>query len=347
MKKYQWPPPLTLTYELIHHLSTWGFRAPWGMSNEPYSVWIGEVMSQQTTLPAVIPYYDRFLKDLPEVTHLAQASDEQLNQLWRGLGYPSRVFRLREAAQLIVKQGAFPQRYEDWLKLPGVGPYTAAAISAQCFHQPKGALDGNAIRVLTRLRTEAIPWWTSKGRKVLQQALDEWLQIVPPQEVGLLNQSLMILGSTICKNTHPRCSLCPLQSICCANKKNQTHLFPLSKPQKKQVLLAVTAQCYREHKGMILVTRLSQKSPILKNQWSLPLEFKTLLHKPKAKDFHFTHSITNHRLYVRIVSVSKPPHIQNKNQAYWQDETMFLHPEELNKISPFSFTEKLVQHLPI
>jgi A/G-specific adenine glycosylase len=346
MQPYGWPPSEKFTQKLMNSLQSWGYRAPWGLHTEPYNVWIGEVMSQQTTLEAVLPYYERFIKVLPNVAALAQATREQLAELWRGLGYPSRVYRLQEAAHQIITQGGFPCCYEEWIKLPGVGPYTAAAISSICFNEPKGALDGHAIRVLTRLRAEPVQWWTSRGRNKLQQALDEWISQVPPGQAGLFNQAIMILGSTICKSKNPKCHLCPLQAVCVARQKNQPHKFPLQQPRKKEIHLLVTAKCYLQQNGNILVTKLSPQSPILKNQWSLPLTFKKLTQKPNPKSFQFAHSITHHRLYVTAKSIKQFDPSKKQDQTNSQDEIQFLHPEELLKLSPFSFTEKLVRCLP-
>ncbi|MCB0410907.1 MAG: A/G-specific adenine glycosylase, partial [Bdellovibrionales bacterium] len=140
---------------------------PWRVNRDPYRIWISEVMLQQTTSRAVQPFFERFLKRFPNLKSLSQAKIEDVYEVWAGLGYYSRARNLLKTAQILGRTG-FPKTFEELLKLPGLGPYTARSISSLAFEQRVGVLDGNVIRVLSRLSGEAISWWTTEGRTKLQ-----------------------------------------------------------------------------------------------------------------------------------------------------------------------------------
>ena len=186
---------------------------PWRRDREPYHVWLSEIMLQQTRVEAVKGYYSRFLAALPTVEALANADPDALHKLWEGLGYYSRVRNLQAAARKIVSEhgGVFPRSYDEVLALPGIGPYTAGAICSIAFDAPTPAVDGNVLRVVTRLLACAGSIDDERTKRAVRDALAE---IYPP-EAGTFTQSLMELGATVCTpNGAPKCEICPLRELC-------------------------------------------------------------------------------------------------------------------------------------
>ena len=210
-----------------------GRALPWRQSREPYRIWLSEIMLQQTRVEAVKGYYARFLEALPTVEVLAKADDELLHKLWEGLGYYSRVRNLKKAAVQIVEQynGIFPVDYEQVLALPGIGEYTAGAICSIAFDQPKAAVDGNVLRVITRLTEDVTPIDSPTLKRSVREALEE----VYPKEAGAFTQALMELGATLCgPNWKPRCTQCPCRNFCGGYLHGTAEQFPVKKPKAKR-----------------------------------------------------------------------------------------------------------------
>lgn len=210
-----------------------GRDLPWRKSREPYRIWLSEIMLQQTRVEAVKGYYQRFLETLPTVEALAHADDELLHKLWEGLGYYSRVRNLKKAAIQIMEQhqGIFPEDYEQVLDLPGIGEYTAGAVCSIAFDQPKAAVDGNVLRVITRLTEDATPI----DNPVLKRSVREALEAVYPKEAGAFTQALMELGATLCgPNWKPRCEECPCRNFCGGYLHGTAERFPVKKPKTKR-----------------------------------------------------------------------------------------------------------------
>jgi A/G-specific adenine glycosylase len=200
---------------------------PWRRTRNPYAVWISETMLQQTQVKTVIPYYARWMRALPRVEDLARARPQRVLKLWEGLGYYGRARRAQAAARIIVKQyfGRFPERLEDLLALPGVGPYTAGAVCSIAFNQPAPILDGNVKRVLSRLRGIAgDPQGKALNAKLWRAAQE--LVSAAPGEPARLNQSLMELGALVCRPRRPKCPDCPLRRDCFARRENRVGEFP-------------------------------------------------------------------------------------------------------------------------
>jgi A/G-specific adenine glycosylase len=175
---------------------------PWRRDNEAYRVWLSEVMLQQTRVETAIPYYRRFLKAFPSVEALAKAGENEVQALWSGLGYYQRSRRLLRAAREVARVGDFPQTLAGWQKLPGVGPYTAAAVMSIVHGERVVALDGNIERVLSRLDAYGKNPKTAAGKRFLARVAEPWLDAVRP---GDSNQALMELGATVCLPRNPRC----------------------------------------------------------------------------------------------------------------------------------------------
>lgn len=206
---------------------------PWRKDKEPYHVWLSEIMLQQTRVEAVKGYYARFLEALPTIEALATADDELLHKLWEGLGYYSRVRNLKKAAHVIMERhgGVFPQKYEDVLALPGIGAYTAGAICSICFDQPAAAVDGNVLRVVSRLTEDNTPIDLPAYKKEIQGALEQ----VYPENAGAFTQALMELGATLCgPNWKPRCKECPCRGFCGGGLHGTAEQFPVKKPKAKR-----------------------------------------------------------------------------------------------------------------
>lgn len=208
---------------------------PWRRTREPYHIWLSEIMLQQTRIEAVIPYYHRFLSRFPDIRALAQAEDAQLVKLWEGLGYYSRARYLKKAAVLIMERygGELPRQAAELKKLPGIGDYTAGAISSIAFGEPEPAVDGNVLRVITRVLAcgEDIRLAGTRSR------ITELLRRCYPagEDAALLTEGIMELGETVCiPNGEARCRECPLQAHCLAHKNGIEAQFPVKSPMKKR-----------------------------------------------------------------------------------------------------------------
>lgn len=233
---------------------------PWRRDREPYHVWLSEIMLQQTRVEAVKGYYARFLEKLPTISDLAEADDELLHKLWEGLGYYSRVRNLKKAAQVIMERhgGVFPRGYEDVLALPGIGEYTAGAICSIAFGLPAPAVDGNVLRVISRLTADATP----VDDPVHKRRVCDELAAVYPAETGEFTQALMELGATLCgPNWKPRCEECPCKTFCRGAQDGIAEQFPVKSPKKarrveeKTVFILSCDGCYalekRPDKGLL------------------------------------------------------------------------------------------------
>lgn len=241
---------------------------PWRRDKEPYHVWLSEIMLQQTRVEAVKGYYQRFLQIFPTIAHLANAEEQELLKCWEGLGYYNRARNLQKAAVCIMEQynGVFPSKYEDILALPGIGVYTAGAIASICFEQPTPAVDGNVLRVISRV--------TENFRQIdsayLKKSVTESLaKIYPAGSCGDFTQALMELGATVCiPNGQPQCEICPLKEICMANKKNTQLLLPVKKkksPRKVEQKTVFVLQC-----GEKTAVQQREEPGVLQGLWQFP-----------------------------------------------------------------------------
>ena len=221
---------------------------PWREEPTPYHVWLSEIMLQQTRVEAVKPYYDRFLQALPDIESLAAADEEKLLKLWEGLGYYNRARNLKKAAQILVSEygGRMPDDYEIILSLPGIGSYTAGAISSIAFGKAYPAVDGNVLRILARLRTDERDILQAGVKKSVEEELAD---VMPKDRPGDFNQALMELGAMVCiPNGAPKCDVCPWKELCRARAQGITGEFPKKagkKPrsiEKKTILVIQDAE---------------------------------------------------------------------------------------------------------
>jgi A/G-specific adenine glycosylase len=264
--------PPVLNPKIVPALLDWFSKnardLPWRRTQDPYAIWVSEIMLQQTQVKTVIPYWERWMRELPTIESLAKAKPEKIHKLWEGLGYYTRVRNMQKAAQEIVKSSsrrkealafsaekrlepphvgchAFPDNFEDVLALPGIGRYTAGAICSIAFNQPTPILDGNVIRVLTRVfgisenprekKTNQLLWQlagelVSRAQDAKSATAKKSLRtsrpLREPNSCSALNQSLMELGALICTPREPKCSVCPIAKHCFAFQKNRVDEFP-------------------------------------------------------------------------------------------------------------------------
>ncbi len=241
---------------------------PWRKDKDPYHVWISEIMLQQTRIEAVMGYYERFLQTFPTVQALAAGEEEVLLKLWEGLGYYNRARNLQKAAREIVDTygGEFPKTYEGLLALPGIGSYTAGAIASICFEQPMPAVDGNVLRVISRLTED----YESIDRPAKKKRVFEALRYVyPAGKCSLFTQSLMELGEVVCiPNGKPKCDLCPLKSDCLANRRQSWAFLPVrdeKKARRHENRTVFLLQC-----GEHLALERRPKKGLLAGLWQFP-----------------------------------------------------------------------------
>ena len=240
---------------------------PWRQTKEPYRVWLSEIMLQQTRVEAVKGYYARFLEALPTVEALANCDDEQLHKLWEGLGYYSRVRNLKKAAQEIVSKynGKFPQTYELVLALPGIGEYTAGAVCSICFDAPTPAVDGNVLRVASRILDDATPIDLPAQKKKIRDAL---LDMYPAQ-AGDFTQALMELGATVCgPNKKPECENCPCKDFCLGYARGTAEQLPVKSPKKSRRTEEKTVFIFRCDGKYALKKR--EDTGLLAGLWQFP-----------------------------------------------------------------------------
>lgn len=207
---------------------------PWRKNASPYRVWVSEIMLQQTRVEAVKPYFERFMQALPTIYDLAQAEDDLLKKLWEGLGYYNRVKNMKKCAQVCVELygGNLPDSYEELLKLPGIGSYTAGAIASIAFHQSVPAVDGNVLRVFSRVLVSEDDILSERTKKKFQEIIKEY---IPPKKGASFNQALMEIGALVCvPNAAPKCSVCPLSSDCIGYQSKQAERLPKKKAKKSR-----------------------------------------------------------------------------------------------------------------
>ena len=241
---------------------------PWRRDKDPYHVWISEIMLQQTRIEAVIDYYHRFMEKVPSIQALSEISEDELLKLWEGLGYYSRARNLKKAACMIMDKyhGEFPKNYHDVLSLPGIGEYTAGAISSICFNLPEVAIDGNVMRVYCRVTDSDLDISDLKVKK----EIGEKVKAILPKESGDFNQGIMELGEVICiPGGVPKCEICPLRFHCMSHVNHRETLIP-RKIVKKEKLEEEYTLFLIKYKNTYALRK--RGDGLLKNMWEFPNE---------------------------------------------------------------------------
>lgn len=240
-------------------LRTWYRRVarplPWRQSRDPYQIWISEIMLQQTTVVAVVPYFERFLARFPTVAALAAADQHDVLQLWEGLGYYSRARNLHRAARVLVDQhgGIFPREVADLQALPGIGRYTAGAIASFAFDLPAPIVEANTLRLYCRLMGYDGDPRSAAGQKVLWEFAGH---VLPRKNPGEVNQALMELGATVCTPADPQCRECPVGEFCLARIRGQQSRIPRPPRRPEITELAEVAVVIERDSRFLLMQRL-------------------------------------------------------------------------------------------
>lgn len=287
---------------------------PWRANTNPYNIWISEIMLQQTRVDTVIGYYYRFMETFPTIKDLAEADEQKLLKVWEGLGYYSRARNLKVAAKQIMEEfdGNFPSTPEEISTLKGIGPYTTGAISSISFGLPEPAIDGNIMRVISRLFEIEDDIAKASSRKTFDAATR---QILSHEQPGEMNQAFMDLGSSICTPTSPNCGECPIQKFCLAYKDNRQTDFPIkTKKIKPKDVYYVAGAIENNQEEFLLIQR--PETGLLANMWHFPLqevskeEYLELYQSWKKEE--------SNQLELELVAEDLTPQIFEELPVIWQ-----------------------------
>ncbi len=304
---------LSQWYDVVARPLPW--RTLWLRYQNPWHIWISEIMLQQTVIKAVIPVYEKFFDQFPDHVSLSQASTEDIRLAVRGLGYYRRFDLLHRACkQLTAANLGLPQNYEDWLKLPGIGTYTAAAIASITLDIPQGVVDGNVERVLCRLLDIRSEPNLPHLKKRFQTIMNHWCSLGRP---GTINQSVMELGQTICTPSSPKCDACPIRSRCASLAANSQHLAPAPKSKTEFTRETLHLQIIQS-KNLIALIRRPSDAKFLKNTWGFFTEYKT--DRIQNKIGEIKHSITTHKITANISVTSSLKMAASSSDIRWLEK---------------------------
>ena len=363
------PKSAKLVPALLAWFSTNARDLPWRRTRDPYAIWVSEIMLQQTQVKTVIPFWERWLRELPTIQSLAKASPEKIHKLWEGLGYYTRVRNMQKAAQQIIAthDGKFPRDFAAVLALPGIGRYTAGAICSIAFNQPAPILDGNVIRVLTRLfgiagdprekKTNAQLWQLAGQLVVHATSFPPRAQSLTPR-ASFLNQSLMELGALICTPRNPQCEICPVKKLCVAFREQRVTELP--NLGKRAAATQRRFAAFIVERGGKFLARQRPSGVVNAHLWEFPNEE---IDSPNAsaqfrvqgngKPFcTVRHSITRYRITLEAfhakLSEGQVTRVPNQKKS----GTHVTHPSEawhsLHELEQLAFTaahRKILEHL--
>ncbi len=230
----------------VHHR-----KLPWRDAPSLYKTVVSEFMLQQTQVATVLPYFERWQRELPDFAALAIATETKVMKLWEGLGYYSRARNLHRLAQAIATKSSPPRSPADWQELPGIGPYTAAAITSISFEEPVACVDGNVVRILARLTGEGRLF--RDGSEAAKYFTPVAGALILGSDPGLHNQAMMELGATVCLRQKPLCAICPVAAFCTARKSGEPEKFPRLRP--KQIEQRTVDRIWCEYRGRLLLKR--------------------------------------------------------------------------------------------
>lgn len=333
---------------LRRRLVAWYRRAhrdlPWRRTRDPYRIWLSEAMLQQTRVDTVLPYYERFLERFPDVQALADADEQDVLAAWSGLGYYSRARNLKRAAERVVAEhgGALPRDVEALAQLPGIGRYTAGAISSIAFRRPAPLVDGNVARVLSRLlgwtRPSAADLWGLAG------------ELVTAERPDLFNQALMELGALVCTPRTPDCAGCPVRATCEAQASGRPEAFPAPAPRRAPRAIAATAGLLERggrRPALLLVRRPA--NGLLGGLWELPSveggSRRELVEEVRrrtgirtralAQLAEVRHAFTHRALWLRVVRLER-----EAGRLRGSDDVRWCSPAELERLPLSSLARK-------
>ena len=294
-------------YQLHHR------KLPWRATRDPYKIWVSEIMLQQTRVDVVRDYYRRWLRAFPSITSLAKAPHSRVLKLWEGLGYYSRARNLLQAAKQVVRErrGKLPGAVEELMELPGIGRYTAGAISSIAFNQRAPLVDGNVARVFARV----FGIESDVTKPATQKTLWEIAQkLLPQKDPGTFNQALMELGALICTPVNPRCDSCPMRRVCIAHVTGRQDLLPNRGPRRTHVRIVHDAALVRQGNRFLLQRRPAKG--LLAGMWELPPlagnGFRT-----GRQLIDLRHTITNKKIQLRVFECRLPMSGNAKTSGRW------------------------------
>lgn len=297
--------------EFRHTLVEWFEREkrdlPWRHTKDPYKIWVSEVMLQQTRVDTVIPYYNRFMESFPTLELLAEAPQEYVLKHWEGLGYYSRARNLQAGVREVLENygGTVPDNRHEISKLKGVGPYTAGAILSIAYDKPEHAVDGNVMRVLSRVLEIHEDISLPKTKKIFEAAVEE---LIDPAHASSFNQGLMELGALICTPTSPKCLLCPVRDYCLAFNDGEPEKLPVKSKKVKTKQLKYDVFVCEDSDGRLLMEQRPDEG-LLANMWQFPM----ILHEEKATAS--TTVIFEEKYQVKV----------NEQQAFMELKHVFSH----------------------
>lgn len=346
----------TILYEMAEPIVNWYGRhkrdLPWRRNPDAYRVWVSEIMLQQTRVEAVKPYYERFLRELPTVKELAEAEEDTLLKLWEGLGYYNRVRNMQKAAQQIMVDyhGEFPGTYEEIRSLKGIGNYTAGAISAFAYGIPKPAVDGNVLRVISRLTGSREDIMKQSVRNKMEEALE---QVIPEGKASDFNQGLIELGAIVCvPNGEPRCEECPVAELCEARKRGTISEIPVKSKGKARKIEKRTIIIFKDGKKLAIRKRPSKG--LLAGLYEFPSELGEM-----TMDEVTAYSKSIGLMPVRVKRLENAKHIFSHIEWHMtgyevivdelektnKKDFLFIHPEEIEREYPIpSAFEKYMKY---
>lgn len=323
--------PLLGWYDIDHR------KLPWRENKDPYRIWVSEIMLQQTRVEAVKPYYARFMEKFPNVEALASAEDDVLLKCWEGLGYYSRARNLKKAAVVIMEEygGRMPDTWEELQKLPGIGSYTAGAIASIAFNRKVPAVDGNVLRILSRLRMDEAFITQQAVKKRVETELLE----IMPDRAGDFNQALMELGATVCiPNGEPKCDICPWMELCQAKEQGCIMDFPKKEQKKKRTVEPKTVLVLK-HGENVAIHKRPEKG-LLAGLYELPMLEGHLnesdviaalqkkgLYPIRIEKLPAAVHVFSHKEWHMIAYAVRIDELINDNKAE-KEEYRFVHPKE-------------------
>ena len=285
---------------------------PWRHTRDPYAIWISEIMLQQTRVAAVIPYYERFLARFPDFNSLAEAPEQELLSYWAGLGYYYRARNMQKAAQQMCEAGTFPRDHTAIRELPGIGDYTAAAINSIGFDAPHAVVDGNVLRVLSRIGADPTNIASATGKRHFTELANALLD---PAQPGAFNQAVMELGAVVCLPKNPHCLVCPVSEWCRARQHASQREFPVKIIPRKSV--SETRRLFWvEHDSRILAWQRASTSHLMPGFWELPENEQLPDAQLLLRLGSFRHGITFHNYVFELWTASVP---SGSSICHWLD----------------------------
>jgi A/G-specific adenine glycosylase len=347
------------TFMVSRDLLAWYDRhargLPWRETHDPYRVWVSEVMLQQTRVDTVIPYYQKWLENFPNLHSLAAADERQAMQLWEGLGYYSRARNMLKTARILIEQraGQFPDSIAELKKLPGIGDYIAGALASIAFGRDEVALDGNGLRVFARLAEFGQPINEAAGKVAIRELMQSML---PQGRAGDFNQAVMDLGATICVSRNPQCDQCPLKKHCLAFQNKSQDRYPLRTKKKPIPQYAVVAAVLRNGDTVLVDKR--RADGLLGGLWEFPggkIEEGEDLHTALVREIReelgvdiavhadigtYRHAYTHFKV---VVTVFEADILNGEPAALAADEIQWVRPVELDQY-PMGKVDRLIAH---